>query len=413
MKILVLWRSGNLKCLRNADKDHAFSFERYDNENEYFYFNIFNGRYYNDYSWIKDGMFDAVIFHYTAINLRFTDRLWNAFTDLMGEIWSNKSCVKVLFTQDEYTNTQGIWRLANIIKADKIFTVIREEDHNIIFPKDKVGDISIENVLTGYVSNQHLNALEYIPHKQREYDVFYRAQKNTFVYGKHGNIKYEIARVFNDYLTNTKMKIDIKMTTGANNALLGDEWLKRLMDSRVAIGCLGGSGIVHYNLDLFKKIIEYTKEHPYASYEDTKAKLFPDIKENLHGVISPRIFECALTRTCQVLVGRDYQGILIPDEDYIMLKEDFSNIADVVEKMQDVEYCEKIAENCYNNVIASNKYTYSKFVKKISEDIKNMIRIPSTDEISSEYIREMCDNNNEIVMKEMQEFFLNRERAIK
>lgn len=47
-----------------------------------------------------------------------------------------------------------------------------------------------------------------------------------------------------------------------------------------------------------------------------------------------------------------------PDIDYIVLKEAFSNVDEVIEKISDRDYCEKIAKNCFESVVASGKYTY-------------------------------------------------------
>lgn len=69
MRILVLWRQATVDMrMRNTDIDHAFCLQRYDTENEYFYFNIYKGRFAEDYSWINGEMFDVVLFHYLLWN---------------------------------------------------------------------------------------------------------------------------------------------------------------------------------------------------------------------------------------------------------------------------------------------------------------------------------------------------------
>ena len=62
---------------------------------------------------------------------------------------------------------------------------------------------------------------------------------------------------------------------------------------------------------MLKKSIErYILLHPNASFEETKTQLFPEKEDNLHGMLSPRIFECAINHTCQILVGDNYHGII-------------------------------------------------------------------------------------------------------
>ena len=44
MRILVLWRQADVN-IRKTIIDHVSCFQRYDVENEYFYFNIFSENY--------------------------------------------------------------------------------------------------------------------------------------------------------------------------------------------------------------------------------------------------------------------------------------------------------------------------------------------------------------------------------
>lgn len=82
-------------------------------------------------------------------------------------------------------------------------------------------------------------------------------------------------------------------------------------------------------------------------------------------MIGPRHFESALTRTCQLLVEGDYQGVLEPGVDYIEIKRDFSNVSDVLKQVSDAGYCKRIADQCYEHVVGSGKYTYRGFVKSV------------------------------------------------
>ena len=400
MRILVFWRRGSIQQ-RNTIIDHAYSFVRYDKENEYFYFDTYNGRYAADYAWIKDGMFDAVIFDYSVFEVRYNNARITEFTELMSNLWNEVSCVKIAIMQDDYSLTEKIWEFINRVGIDKVYTPIREEDHPIIYPKEKIGNIDIETVLTGYVEESIIDKIELLPHSKREYDVVYRASKLPYSHGKHGQLKYEIAKLFQEKLWKTTLKVDIENTLVRDKAILGGEWFAFLASSRLAIGCLGGRGFMDKDGIIADRVREYVRLYPDASFEETKANIFPDIDDYLHGAVSPRIFECAVTKTCQILVGNDYQGIMEPDKDYIMLKEDFSNIDDVVEKIYDVDYCENIAENCYLKTVKSGAYSYKGFVKMIIDDIRMRVKSPCKLEYDSEYILRMCKINNDNVYQEM------------
>ena len=400
MRILVLWRQADVN-IRKTIIDHVSCFQRYDVENEYFYFNIYNGRFAEDYGWIEESMFDAVIFHYSAIALRGFEGYWEDFLRLMITIWRNYPCKKILIPQDDYTDTERIWDLALGIKADIIYTIIRECDHPVLYPKSKLGNIVIKTVLTGYVEETYIDMLCLKRHRDRKYDVVYRARKLPYEFGRHGQLKYELSLFFQEQLEDFDFICDLDNTNDDAGALLGDNWFDFLASSRIVIGCLGGSGLADVTGEYGRKTRAYLALHSQAAYEEVKAACFPDAEENLTGMISPRIFDAAITKTCQVLVGEDYQGILRPDIDYIVLDSSFSNVDAVIEKMQDIEYCEKIANNCYEHVVTSHSYTYKKFAKRIGHDITRREYVQEPLENLSKYIEKMCKKNNDVVLKEV------------
>ncbi len=81
--------------------------------------------------------------------------------------------------------------------------------------------------------------------------------------------------------------------------------------------------------------------------------------------LSPRHFEAILTKTCQVLVEGRYDGILEAEKHYIPLKRDFSNLEEVLEKVQDKAAVQVMAERAYEDIYLSGKYTYRTFASDI------------------------------------------------
>lgn len=403
MRVLVLWRQCAVDAkMRKTDIDHAFCLKRYDVNNEYFYFNIYNGRFAEDYSWIEERMFDAVIFHYTAMELRGLAQRWNEFIQLMTAVWREYPCKKVIMTQDDYRFTERIWNLALGIKVDTIYTVMRECDHSVLYPKNKMGNIKIKEVLTGYVEEDYINRLRLQSHRERKYDIVYRACKPPYNYGKHSQMKYELVTFFNEKLKDCGFTCDLRNTDNNKGAMLGDSWFEFLASSRITVGCLSGAGFADITGEYEKRVREYTGLHADATYEETKEACFPDIEENLTGAISPRIFDAAITKTCQILVGEDYQGVLRPNIDYIVLNTDFGNIDEVITKMKDIDYCEEIAEHCYEYVVKSRKYIYARFAERIINDIGNSIGyIKNSSSELSRYIERMCKKNNDTVISEI------------
>jgi hypothetical protein len=86
----------------------------------------------------------------------------------------------------------------------------------------------------------------------------------------------------------------------------------------------------------------------------------------LHYVaISPRHLEACATRTCQVLVEGEYNGVLIAGRHYLELKRDFRNLEELLGTIKEDRLREQIVANAYRDVVESGKYTYRAYVDLI------------------------------------------------
>jgi len=69
--------------------------------------------------------------------------------------------------------------------------------------------------------------------------------------------------------------------------------------------------------------------------------------------MSPRVFEAAAVRSCQILFEGRYSGILEPMVHYIPLKKDFSNFEEVLRRYRDESIRRELTENAHRDLIAS------------------------------------------------------------
>lgn len=86
--------------------------------------------------------------------------------------------------------------------------------------------------------------------------------------------------------------------------------------------------------------------------------------------ISSRHFDAIGTKTVQILFEGRYNDILKPDEHYICLKKDFSNIDEVIEKFKDTDFCIKIANDAYSYILENHTYTHR--IKTLYEKIRTI-----------------------------------------
>jgi hypothetical protein len=85
--------------------------------------------------------------------------------------------------------------------------------------------------------------------------------------------------------------------------------------------------------------------------------------------ISPRAFEAIACRTALVLFEGLYSGVLEPGKHFIALKKDFSNVDDVLAKLQDDAYLEAMTERAYADIIGSGRFSYEGLVRLVDETL--------------------------------------------
>lgn len=96
--------------------------------------------------------------------------------------------------------------------------------------------------------------------------------------------------------------------------------------------------------------------------------------------ISPRVFECAVMKTPMVLFRGEYSGLIEADTHYIPLEKDFSNVDQVLSRLDQFEELEAMAERAHRDLVASGEFSYRAFATNVSELIRRKreeLRLPS------------------------------------
>jgi hypothetical protein len=160
------------------------------------------------------------------------------------------------------------------------------------------------------------------------------------------------------------MRIDI--STRPSDTLAGDGWYRFLASCKYTIGVEGGASIHDRGGALKDRTEHFLSEHPDASFDEVEDKCFPGEDGKLaYYAISPRHLEACATRTCQILVEGDYNGILRPNEHYIELRRDLTNLDDVLDMVERDTERERLTHAAYRDVVASGTYTYEHFVREV------------------------------------------------
>ncbi len=371
INVLIVYRKFRL-IDRATIRDHLYSFKRYGENCRVTYLDVQGpaslGKFILQYP------FDAVVFHYTFLAMRFDRDFQKQYERLLPALKCLRG-YKVFLVHDEYLFTRALWRMIRDLDVAHVYATCYPQDYETLFPYAQTGKQNLcSTVFPGYVEETLEKKLRCKSHGRRRIDVGYRALQSDYAFGLHGYLKTRVALEMRRALDACPdLTTDIQMTgAGYVNTIVGNRWLRYLCSCRTAIGCLGGSSLMDPDGELRWRASKYMLSHPNASYYEVEQACYPGqdgtIQSHLFG---PKIFECAMTRTCQILVEDDYQGILTAGIDYIPIRKDFSNLQEIIDRIRDKEACEQIAEQCYEHLVSSGRYSYRIFARGICGDLSN------------------------------------------
>ena len=283
---------------------------------------------------------------------------------------------KFAFIQDEYYDTNLIKMFLQIINVNTVFTCVPNEHIKKIY--NNLNNTGFINNLTGYAPEYNYNI---IPIKDRKCDVFYRGRELHYWYGELGQDKMNIGKYMKKYCDEYKLITNIDWD--GKNSIYGDEWFKVLGSSKVTLATESGTTIFDLDntilvesntiLKHFPVIQVSMPENPIYTYNEfiTKINLKKNEVKNM-GQISPKMLEAIMLGTVLVMYeGYYYPGFLIPDVHYIVLKKDYSNINDVINKIKDDDFLQKMSDRAYNDIIKSGLYSYKKFIEIFDKEVEN------------------------------------------
>jgi hypothetical protein len=357
--ILVVYYYTRPHPPRASIRDHLDSFQRYSSHRCYY----FNAALADRPWWTHAVDFDLVIFHTTLLGVR-----WNRprFARLMDRLdWLGRlPAVKAMIPQDEYLSTDQLCQFIDRMNVSQVFSTASLADWPAIYPGLATRNVQFSQVLTGYLDDRTLTRIAALTARSplRPVDIGYRAWDVPAWLGRHGRLKTRIARHVAARCRNTALTTDI--STRPEDVLLGDQWYRFLLRCRYTIGVEGGASLLDRDGSLRERSERYLADHPHASFEQIEAACFAGRDDSLGlFVLSPRHLEACATRTCQILVSGQYNGVLQPGRHYLELKPDFSNLDDVLAQLGDPRLRQELTERAYEEVVASGRFSYRRFVE--------------------------------------------------
>ena len=348
--------------LRESVADHLYALRRY-SRRPTIYLNLAVQR---PPRWLARVPLDLVVFHTTFLSKRGTPPYWDRLVERARPL-KRLDAVRIAMPQDEYLPPARLCDFVEEFAIDHVFSVAPESEWPAIYPTVNRGRTTLHRALTGYLDPGTVQRIERtVNGAERTIDIGYRAKNLPAWLGRHARLKTEIADAFATAAPAHGLSCDI--STRAEDTIVGRDWVGFLLSCRYTVGVEGGASLLDRDGGLRQCCERVLAERPGATFDELERECFPG-RDGEFGLLalSPRHLEAVATRTCQVLIEGDYNGVLEPDRHYIPLRRDFSNLDDVLETIRRDEERERIVETAYRDIVASGAWSYPRFVERLEE----------------------------------------------
>jgi hypothetical protein len=279
---------------------------------------------------------------------------------------------KFVAVQDEYDDTNLLRRELGRLGSSVVLTCVPQEALEYVYPRNMFPDVRFETVLSGYVSDELLTIEDIRPLVERPIIVGYRGRDLIGRYGGLARQKAEIGLRVREACLRRGIACDIAVDEASR--IYGPDWFAFIKSCRVMLGTESGSNVFDFDGSIAELYRTMKAADPELSYEQFCPMVAEHEKAIDMGQISSRMFEAAAMRTAMVLTRGRYSGLLKPDEHYIPLELDYSNLNSVLRQIQDISALEEMVERAYRDLIASNAYSYRAYVHRMDELVEQEIQ---------------------------------------
>jgi hypothetical protein len=296
--------------------------------------------------------FDAVVLHYSvrlSTEHHLASRLATALSDYDGP--------KIAFVQDDYEAVETTRKAIERLRFDVVFTSVRAQDLETVYPRARFPSVRFIETLTGFVPERADFEALARPMSERARHVVYRGRDLPYHYGHLGRQKSAIGIAVKKRALARNIPIDIEVTSRFR--IYGDDWYHFLASGRATLATESGCNV----LDCDGSLAALSKQHAALPYEEFHTR-FLAVHENSVRMnqISPKVFEAIRLRTALILLEGEYSGILQPETHYMPLRADYSNLDDLLGRLDDVAYLERLTERAFGDVVGSGRYSFAAFI---------------------------------------------------
>lgn len=356
LKILILYDDYSTHV--NTTLEHLESFSLFSRHEIFYAIATHNARCEIDLS-----SFDVIIIHY-SVRVSLDWHLSVSYAEALRRY----SGFKILFIQDEYDTTEVARLWIEDLGIQVVYTCVPEQYIESVYPLHRFPHVEFVSTLTGYVPISFETPRTLKPLSERGIVIGYRGRPLPYWYGDLGHEKMVIGQEMKKICEERGIIADIAW--GQEDRIYGEGWYRFIEDCKAMLGTESGSNVFDEHGEIMKNILGELDKNPSISYEEVRAKYLTEHEGKIvMNQISPKVFEGIAYKTAMVLFEGNYSGIISPNIHYIPLKKDFSNIDEVLNKLSDDSYLEKLVNRAYTDIIESGEHSYRKFTHDFDEFI--------------------------------------------
>ena len=362
--LIVFFHARHWLPLRATNEAHLLCWKRY-SKHRVIYINVgFGVPWYL----LRHLQIDGVVFDTIFLSMHWSPEYFRKHAEPCT-LLKKLACVKIALPQDEFINMDVVVAFLKDVGITDVLTLSEQADWEKIYGMLDLARVNVRTILPGYVDETRRTWRSKGGEMTRSIDIGYRAANNPYWLGEHGMRKVQIAQIVGEAARKRGLKIDINNPASVD-FLVGDKWFEFLSRCRAVLGVEGGASVLDKNGSVKRRVEEYLLRHPDATFKQTRDHCFPNQDHRMnYRMLTPRHFEACITRTCQILLEGSYNGVFQPWRHYIPLKNDYSNLDEVFEALADDNLVDRIADQAYEDIVASGKWSYRTFVREVEETI--------------------------------------------
>jgi hypothetical protein len=138
-----------------------------------------------------------------------------------------------------------------------------------------------------------------------------------------------------------------------------EDWARFLATIKAIPGAESGTYFLERTDETLTAAAAYHRKNPKATFEDIFERFFARHTAPVSGkAISSRHFEPIGTKTCQLLLEGEYNGILKAGTHYVAVKKDLSNLRDAIDQVRDESHRRRIVEQAYELALSAHTYAH-------------------------------------------------------